>query len=97
MNPIWTSPPRSSAGRRAWLRLKRPRPDWKSVNAKAISELVNRKVKAGDTKSVILIESSGADKELSNVVDLNELLTNSLARRKAAPAKKPAPARARRG
>ncbi len=73
---------------------------WKSEDysdrfSAAIGELVNRKVKAGDTKSVTAIETGGADKGLSNVVDLTELLAKSLARRKAAPAKKPAPARAR--
>jgi DNA end-binding protein Ku len=75
---------------------------WKSEDysdrfSAAIGKLVNQKVKAGDTKNVTPVEAIGANSDLSNIVDLTELLARSLARRKAAPAEKPAPVRAKRG
>jgi DNA end-binding protein Ku len=64
---------------------------WKSKDysdqfSDAIQTLVRKKVAAGDTKSVTPLEESTSDTATANVVDLTELLANSLARRK--PAKK---------
>lgn len=59
---------------------------WKSQDysdqfSDAIQELVRKKVAAGDTESVTPLESA-PDAVASNVVDLTELLANSLAKRK---------------
>jgi DNA end-binding protein Ku len=60
----------------------------------AIHELIARKVKAGSTQKVEPIEAAPAEGE-SNVIDLSELLKQSLGARKGAPAaKKAAPEKA---
>ena len=79
---------------------------WKSQDysdrfGDAVKELVNRKVAAGETQTVTPLEDAPAQSETSNVVDLTELLANSLARRKPAESagsrgKKPAARPARR-
>jgi DNA end-binding protein Ku len=62
--------------------------------SRAVHALIARKVKAGESKSVEPLEKAPAP-DASNVVDLTELLRNSLGRRKSAPRKKPAAARRR--
>ena len=79
---------------------------WKSQDysdrfGDAVKELVNRKVAAGETQTVTPLEDAPAQSETSNVVDLTELLANSLAKRKPAESagsrgKKPAARPARR-
>ena len=66
---------------------------WKSEDyvdqfSKAVHELVNRKVAAGETEQVTPIEDAASDGAPSNVVDLTELLAKSLAKRKPGPAGK---------
>jgi len=68
----------------------------------AVRALVNKKLEAGDTEKVTALEDDAPGTGASNVVDLTELLAQSLAKRKpganAAPAKKAAakkPARKR--
>ena len=55
----------------------------------AVHELVNRKVEAGQTERVAPLEAAASEGGASNVVDLTELLAQSLAKRKPA-APKPA-------
>ena len=77
----------------------------------AIHDLVNQKVKAGDTETVTAVDPAPAEAGGSNVIDLTDLLARSLAKRKpgapakaqatvaktgAARAKRAAPARAAR-
>jgi DNA end-binding protein Ku len=47
----------------------------------AIRTLVDKKVAAGDTEAVSVVESDSADAPASNVLDLTELLAKSLAKR----------------
>ncbi len=59
---------------------------WKSQDysdkfSAAVNELVRQKLKAGDTQTVVPLESA-LDSGPSNVIDLTELLANSLAKRK---------------
>lgn len=62
----------------------------------AVHALVNQKLDAGETERATPIDAEAADARSSNVVDLTELLTRSLARRKpaGAAAKPAAPKRA---
>ena len=53
----------------------------------AVHELVNRKVEAGETERVAPLEDAASERGASNVVDLTELLAQSLAKRKPAGAK----------
>ncbi len=60
---------------------------WKSADysdrfGAAVQELVNKKVAAGETKTVTPLEDAPAQDGTSNVVDLTELLAKSLAKRK---------------
>lgn len=48
----------------------------------AVQQLVNKKVAAGETETVTALEETPADSGANNVVDLTELLANSLAKRK---------------
>ena len=50
----------------------------------AVHELVNRKVEAGQTERVAPLEAAASEGGASNVVDLTELLAQSLAKRKPA-------------
>lgn len=50
----------------------------------AVHELVNRKVEAGETERVVPLEDAASERGASNVVDLTELLAQSLAKRKPA-------------
>lgn len=61
---------------------------WKHANysdgfSAAITKLVNRKIKAGETETVQPLEDAPAESHGSNVIDLTELLARSLAKRKA--------------
>lgn len=56
--------------------------DYADKFSDAIRELVARKVKAGDTETVEPVEEAPEGLDASNVVDLSELLKNSLGRRK---------------
>ena len=57
--------------------------DYTDQFTSAVSELVRRKVAAGDTEQVTSIEDAGSETAAaSNVVDLSELLAKSLASRK---------------
>ena len=58
--------------------------DYHDQFAAAVHKLVNKKLKAGDTKSVTPVESNPAEQGNGNVVDLSELLSRSLGNRKAA-------------
>jgi len=60
----------------------------------AVHELVKRKIKAGETESVIPVEDASQEERSSNVLDLTELLARSLKRKtdtagKASPSNKP--------
>jgi DNA end-binding protein Ku len=55
----------------------------------AVHELVNRKLKAGDTEKVTPLDEAPSTSG-SNVVDLTQLLAQSLASRKSGAASKPA-------
>ena len=55
----------------------------------AVHELVNKKVAAGETQSVMPVEETSAGTAPSNVVDLTELLAKSLGQRKPVTASKP--------
>lgn len=74
--------------------------DYADKFSDAIRELVARKVKAGDTETVEPVEQAPEGMDASNVVDLSELLKNSLGRRKggekAAARTKSAPAAGKR-
>lgn len=62
----------------------------------AVHELVNRKVAVGETEQVRPLEEEGSANAPSNVIDLTELLANSLAKRKpvrVGSAESPAPAK----
>ena len=52
----------------------------------AVHELVNKKVKAGQTETVTPLEEALVENGKSNVLDLTELLAQSLAKRKTKPA-----------
>lgn len=56
--------------------------DYKDTFSDSILELVNKKVKAGEGKTVTPMEDSLADVADSNVLDLTELLAKSLQKRK---------------
>lgn len=61
---------------------------WKSQDysdkfSDAVNELVRKKIKAGDTKTVIALEGE-LDTSSSKIIDLTELLANSLSKRKSA-------------
>ena len=58
--------------------------DYADKFSDAVRELIARKVKAGETETVEPIEKAPEGLEGSNVVDLSELLRNSLGRRKGA-------------
>ena len=62
----------------------------------AVHELVNRKVEAGETERVVPLEDATSERAASNVVDLTELLAQSLAKRKPAGTKPVAAKRAAR-
>jgi DNA end-binding protein Ku len=51
--------------------------------AEAVNALVNDKLAAGQTHTVQAIEGGGSSAEMSNVVDLTQLLADSLLKRKA--------------
>jgi len=60
----------------------------------AVHELVNRKIKAGETESVTPVEEASNEVRSSNVIDLTEMLARSLKRKtdtagKAPPSAKP--------
>ena len=60
---------------------------WKSEDysdkfSDAILALVSKKVEAGETATVTMLEDAPAQSGATNVVDLTELLAKSLARRK---------------
>lgn len=57
--------------------------DYADKFSDAIRALVARKVKAGDTETVEPVEEAPEGLDAANVVDLSELLKNSLGRRKA--------------
>ena len=68
--------------------------DYAEKFSAAVHELVNRKVKAGQTESVTAVEDGSQEQRSSNVIDLTELLAKSLKRRtgtagKAPPSGKP--------
>ena len=56
----------------------------------AVHELVNRKVEAGETERVTPLEGTPSEGGASNVLDLTELLAQSLTKRKPAAAKRAA-------
>ena len=55
--------------------------DYSDKFTDAVNELVRQKIKAGDTQTVAPLETA-LDAGPSNVIDLTELLANSLAKRK---------------
>ena len=59
--------------------------DYTDTFSAAVQKLVNQKVKAGETESVVPLEDAAAQGAASNVLDLTELLAKSLAKRKPAP------------
>jgi DNA end-binding protein Ku len=54
--------------------------DYRDEFSDAIRELVARKAKAGETEKVAPLEEAPSEAEASNIVDLTELLKNSLGR-----------------
>lgn len=56
--------------------------DYTDSFSTAINKLVSRKIKAGETEHVEPIEEAPAEARGSNIIDLTELLANSLAKRK---------------
>ena len=74
---------------------------WKSEDyvdkfSAAVHALVNKKVAAGETETVVPLEDAAAPAGPSNVVDLTELLAKSLATRQPGGAAKPKRAAARK-
>ncbi|MDP2398806.1 MAG: hypothetical protein Q8M53_10675 [Burkholderiales bacterium] len=63
----------------------------------AVHELVNRKIKAGETESVTPIEDTPKEERSSNVIDLTELLAQSLKRKTGAAGKTEQPAKPKAG
>ena len=59
--------------------------DYTDTFSAAVQKLVNQKVKAGETESVVPLEDAAAQGAASNVLDLTELLAKSLAKRKPTP------------
>jgi len=55
--------------------------DYTENFSEAVQELVNRKVKAGETASVTPVEDGSKEERSSNVIDLTELLAKSLKRK----------------
>jgi len=59
--------------------------DYTDTFSAAVQKLVNQKVRAGETESVVPLEDAAAQGAASNVLDLTELLAKSLAKRKPTP------------
>ncbi len=55
--------------------------DYSDTFSAAVQKLVNRKLQAGETETVMPLEDSPSEAGVSNVIDLTELLAKSLAKR----------------